>query len=145
VPAGGLAAIPVLAALLGAPLEAAVLLGVGAGSPRVLELVQEGVVPPERLVALTEVVELAEAGLEDLFDEAFYLQLLAGAGIAALRPGELPGRGPIVRRVEQALERPLDRYRPARHLLCHQGELLPSVGREPLNRFARLFGLLAEL
>jgi hypothetical protein len=145
VPAGGLDGIPALAALLGAPLQAAVLLGVGAGSPRVLELVQEGLVLPERLVALTEVVELAEAGVEDLFDEPFYLHLLAASGVALPRPGELPGDGSIVRRVERAMERPLDRYRPARHLLSHQDRLLPALGREPLHRFARLFGLLAQL
>ena len=41
--------------------------------------------------------------------------------------------------------RPLDRYRPARHLLCHSDRLLPALGREPLHRFARLFSVLAEL
>jgi energy-coupling factor transporter ATP-binding protein EcfA2 len=145
VPTGGLAGIPLLAALLGAPLEAAVLLDVGAGSPPVLELVQEGLVLPERLLALTEVVEQAEAGVEDLFDEAFYLHLLAAAGVATLQPEAVAGHGAIVRRVERALERPLDRYRPARYLLCQQDRLLPALGREPLHRFARLFDLLAEL
>jgi predicted ATPase len=145
VPTGGLDGIPALAALLGAPLRAAVLLGVGAGSPLVLGMVQQGLVLPERLLPLTELLGQAEAGVEDLFDEAFYLHLLAEAGIASLRREQLPGPGPVVRRVEAAVGRPLDRYPPACHLLYHQQQLLPVMGRETLHRFARLFGLLAEL
>src|SRR6266540_2920123 len=66
-PAGGLHAIPALAAMLGAPLRAAVLLSRGAGHPEVTELVADGLLLPERLVALTEVTGTAEAGIEDLF------------------------------------------------------------------------------
>jgi hypothetical protein len=145
VPTGGLHAIPLLAVLLGAPLQAAVLLGVGAGSPRVLELVADGLVLPERLVPIPEIVGQPEAGVEDLFDEAFYLHLLAAAGVATLRPEQLPPAGALVRRVERATERPLGRYRPARYLLANQDRLLPAIGREPLQRFARLFSVLAEL
>lgn len=53
-PTGGLAGLPLLAALPGAPLEAAVLLEVGAGHPGVRALADQGVVLPERLLALTE-------------------------------------------------------------------------------------------
>ena len=144
-PTGGLAGLPLLATLLGSPLEAAVLLEVGAGHPAVRGLADQGVVLPERLLALTELTGQSEAGLEDLFDEAFYLHLLAATGIEELDPDELAGEGSIVRRVEQATGAALDRYRPASYLLHQQQRLLPAIGREPLHRFARLFATLDEL
>jgi hypothetical protein len=146
VPMGGLLAIPTLAVLLGAPLPAAVLLTLGAGHPQVTELVKGGQLLPERLVPLTELTDTSEAGLEDLFDEGFYLELLAWSGVDAPRAGELPTRGgSLVRRIEAALGRPFDRYLPARFLLLNQASLLPSLGRVTINRFARLFELLNRL
>ena len=144
-PTGGLAGLPLLAALLGGPLEAAVLLEVGAGHPSVRALADQEVVLPERLLALTELTGQSEAGLEDLFDEAFFLHLLAATGAGELDPGELAGEGSVVRRVERATGTVLDRYRPARYLLNQQHRLLPAIGREALHRFARLFATLDEL
>jgi hypothetical protein len=144
-PVGGLDGIPPLAALLGAPLEAAVLLGVGAGHPRVLALTHQGLVLPERLLALTELTGQSEASVEDLFDDPFYLHLLDAAGVDGLRQVEVGGDGSVVRRVERALEVRLDRYLAAHFLLLNQQRLLPVLGREPLHRFARLFATLDEL
>ncbi len=144
-PTGGLGGLPVLAALLGAPLEAAVLLEVGAGHPSIRALAEQGVVLPERLLALTELTGQSEAGLEDLFDDVFYLHLLAATGTGELDPEDLAGQGSIVRRVERATGTALDRYRPARYLLNQQQRLLPAIAREPLHRFAKLFATLDEL
>jgi predicted ATPase len=144
-PTGGLAGLPLLATLLGAPLEAAVLLEVGAGHPAIRALAEQGVVLPERLLALTELTGESQAGLEDLFDDAFYLHLLAATGLEGLDPEELAGEGSIIRRVERATGVTVDRYRPARSLLIQQQRLLPAIGREPLHRFARLFATLDEL
>jgi predicted ATPase len=144
-PTGGLGGLPLLSALLGAPLEAAVLLEVGAGHPAVRALADQGVVLPERLLALTELTGQSEAGLEDLFDEAFYLHLLAATGVEQPGPDALAGEGSIVHRVERASGTMLDRYRPARYLLTQQQRLLPAIGREPLQRFARLFATLDDL
>jgi predicted ATPase len=144
-PTGGLAGLPLLAALLGAPLEAAVLLEVGAGHPSVRALTEQAVILPERLLALTELTGQSESGLEDLFDDAFYLHLLAAIGVEGLDPEELAGEGSVVRRVERATGKALDRYPPARYLLYAQQRLLPAIGREPLHRFARLFATLDEL
>jgi len=144
-PTGGLGGLPLLSALLGAPLEAAVLLEVGAGHPAVRALADQGVVLPERLLALTELTGQSEAGLEDLFDEAFYLHLLAATGTEQPDPDALAGEGSIVRRVERASGELLDRYRPARYLLTQQQRLLPAIGREPLHRFAKLFATLDDL
>ncbi len=144
-PAGGLHAIPALAAMLGAPLRAAVLLSRGAGHPDVTALVTDGLLLPERLVALTEITGSAEAGIEDLLGEGFYLELLAWSGVQAPRSGELPSGGSLVKRIESGLGRPIDRYQPARFLLVNQARLLPAIGRSTINRFAQLFGILNEL
>jgi hypothetical protein len=146
VPGGGLQAIPTLAALLGAPLRAAVLLGLGGGHPRVSELLRDGQLLPERLVSLTELTGTGEAGLEDLFEEGFYLELLGWSGVAVPRADELPrDGGALVTRVERALGHPVDRYRPAHFLLVNQASLLSGLGRATINRFARLFALLNQL
>ena len=144
-PAGGLHAIPALAAMLGAPLRAAVLLGQGGGHPEVTALVSDGLVLPERLVPLTEITGSAEAGVEDLFGEAFYLDLLSWAGMPVPRAGDLPTSGALVKRIECALGHPIDRFQPARFLLVNQARLLPALGRATVNRFARLFEILNEL
>jgi hypothetical protein len=144
-PAGGLHAIPALAAMLGAPPRAAVLLTRGAGHPEVTALVSDGLVLPERLVALTEITGTAEAGTEDLFGEGFYLELLSWSGMQAPRAGELPSGGSLVKRIEFALGHPVDRYHPARFLLVNQARLLPAIGRVTINRFAQLFEILNEL
>ncbi len=144
-PAGGLHAIPALAAMLGAPPRAAVLLSRGAGHPEVTALVSDGLLLPERLVALTEITGTAEAGTEDLFGEGFYLELLSWSGMQAPRAGELPSGGSLVKRIEFALGHPVDRYHPARFLLVNQARLLPAIGRVTINRFAQLFEILNEL
>jgi len=144
-PAGGLDGVAALATLLGAPLGLAVLLDVGAGNRWVRSLVQRGTLVPERLVALTEFTGDAEAGLEDLLGDAFYLRLLAAAGVGRLSVEEVRGPGRLVGRVELALGRPFDRYRPARVLLVDQADLLPLLPPEAVQRFTALFGTLNEL
>jgi energy-coupling factor transporter ATP-binding protein EcfA2 len=145
VPAGGLHVIPALAAMLGAPLRAAVLLSRGAGHPDITELIAGDLLLPERLVALTEITGAAEAGIEDLFGEGFYLELLAWSGLRAPRAGELPSGGALVERIQCALGHPVDRYQPARFLLVNQERLLPAIGRVTINRFAQLFEILNKL
>src|SRR4029453_19302846 len=101
-PTGGLGGLPPLATPLGGPPEAGVVLGGGAGHPHVRALADQGVVLPERLLALTELTGQSEAGLEDLFDDAFYLHLVAATGVEELEPEEVAGEGSIVRRVARA-------------------------------------------
>jgi len=145
VPAGGLDGVAALATLLGTPLDLAVLLDVGAGHRWVRSLVQRGVLLPERLVALTELTGDVESGLEDLLGDAFYLRLLAASGVGRLSVEEVHGPGRLVGRVEVALRRPFDRYRPARVLLLDQADLLPLMPPEAVQRYSSLFGALNEL
>jgi predicted ATPase len=145
VPAGGLDCLPTMAALLGAPLELAVLLDLGTGHRRVRSLVQRGVLVPDRLVSLAELVGEAEAGLEDLLGDAFYLRLLASAGIGKPTVDEVRGSGRLLTRVERALGQPVDRYRAARTLLLKQAELLPGLPGEAGDRFITLFATVNRL
>jgi len=144
-PAGGLDGLPVLAALLGAPLDQAVLIDVASGDRLVRSLVQRGVLLPERVVSLAELVGEAEAGIEDLFGDAVYLRLLAAAGIGKPSLEEVMGPGRLVARVERALGYPVDRYRVARTLLAKQTELLPGLPAELVERFGALFGAVNRL
>ena len=80
------------------------LLEVGSRPSRVQALAEQGVVLPERLLALTELTGQSEAGLEDL-DEAFYLHLLAATGTGSSTRPSWPARS-IVRRVERATGTP---------------------------------------
>jgi predicted ATPase len=139
VPAGGLDGLPAMAALVGAPLDVAVLLDLGTGHRRVRSLVQRGILVPERLVSLAELVAEDEAGLEDLLGDGFYLRLLASAGIGKPSIEEVQGSGRLLTRVELALGQPVDRYRAARTLLLKQAELLPGLPGEVVDRFTGLF------
>jgi predicted ATPase len=145
VPAGGLDGLPVLAALLGAPLEAAVLLDADGGDHLARSLAQRGLLLPERVVSVAELLGEADAGVEDLLGDAFYLRLLAAAGIAKPSPEEVQGPGRLVGRVERALGQPLDRYGVARTLLLKQAELLPDLAADVLDRFGALFGAVNRL
>jgi hypothetical protein len=145
VPGGGLDDLPAMAALLGAPLDLAVLLDLGSGHRRVRSLVQRGVLIPERLVSLAELVGEVEAGLEDLLGDAFYLRLLASAGIGKPAIEEVRGNGRLLTRVERALGQPVDRYRAARTLLLRQAELLPGLPGEVGDRFTALFTAVNRL
>jgi hypothetical protein len=145
VPAGGLDGLPAMAALLGAPLDLAVLLDLGTGHRRVRSLVQRGVLVPERLISLAELSDQDEAGIEDLLGDDFYLRLLASAGIGKPSADEVRGSGRLLTRVEHALGQPVDRYRAARTLLLKQAELLPGLPGEVVDRFIGLFGAVNRL
>jgi hypothetical protein len=145
VPAGGLDGLPVLTALLGAPLEAAVLLDAATGDRLARSLAQRGLLLPERVVSIAELAGDADAGIEDLLGDAFYLRLLGAAGIGKPSLEEVQGPGRLVGRVERALGQPLDRYRAARTLLLKQAELLPGLPAEIVDRFGALYGAVNRL
>ncbi|HEX6675823.1 MAG TPA: AAA family ATPase [Actinomycetes bacterium] len=144
-PVGALDGLPAAAALLGAPLDLAVLLDVATGDRLVRSLVQRGVLLPERVISLAELAGEADAGIEDLLGDALYLRLLAEAGIGKLSVDEVRGPGRVVARVERALGQPVDRYRAARTLLAKQAELLPGLPGEAVDRLGALFGAVNRL
>jgi predicted ATP-dependent endonuclease of OLD family len=146
VPAGGLDKIPTFISLIGAQLNVVALVDIaGAGPQRIADLVQRGVIEQKRIVPVTEFTGTGESDLEDLFDETFYLQLLRASGTATVKKADLKGGDRIVRRAEEATGASFSHYRPARHFLQHQDELLPKISEEALARFVTLFERVNKL
>jgi len=132
VPAGGLDRVPAFVALYGSSLNLAVLVGSVVGA-------QGSLLDPNRLLELGEFTQRPESDLEDLFDEDFYLALLNESGAATINKAALDAGPRILKRVEAALGRPPDRYRPAAHLLRNQTKLLSRIDTVTLSRFEALF------
>jgi predicted ATPase len=132
VPAGGIEKVPAFVALCGSRLNLAVLVNSMAGG-------QERLLDPVRLLELGEFTQRSESDLEDLFDEDFYLALLHESGAATLNKATLEGGPRILKRVEAALGRPVDQYRPAAHLLRNQTKWLTRIDTGTLSRFESLF------
>jgi hypothetical protein len=144
VPVGGLDKIPTFVALLGAHLNVAVVMDAAAGgSQKINSLIERGMIEAKQVVPLNKITGGKEADVEDLFDEAFYLQLVKDSGVGAVTKAKLPAGLRIVKRVEQALG-VYDHYRPARHLLEQPG-LLPKIDEPTLDHFERLFNNLNAL
>lgn len=140
VPVGGLDKIPTFIALLGAHLNVAVVMDASAGgSQKVNSLIERGVLDVKNVIPLNAITGGKEADVEDIFDEAFYLKLLKDSGAATVAKSKLRAGLRIVKRVEQAVGA-FDHYRPARHLLERQVDLLPLVDDPTLDRFEKLFG-----
>ncbi len=145
-PVGGLDKIPTFIALLGgSDLNVTVLMDVAAGgNQKVTGMVQRGLLDARRLVPLTEITETAEADLEDLFDPAWYLDLLRASGVAQIPLSASTG-GRIVKQAEAALGAKFDHYQPANYLMRSPGALLTRIDDATMKRFERLFGRLNAL
>ena len=81
----------------------------------------------------------AEADIEDLFSEGFYVDLVNRSGAARVEPFEVSGTGPIVQRIEEATGIGLDRFRPARLLLDQRQDPLDRLDDETFDRFEIYF------
>ena len=146
VPAGGLDKVPTFIALVGAQLNVVALADVGATGPeRIADLVTRGVIAQARIVPVTEFTGTKQADLEDLFDEGFYVQLLRASGTLSVRRADLKSGSRLIRRIEDASGTSFSRYKPARHFLRNQEDLLPKLGAESLGRFVALFERVNQL
>lgn len=145
-PVGGLDKIPTFIALLGgSELKVTVLMDVAAGgNQKITGMVQRGLLDARRLVPLTEITETAEADIEDLFDPAWYLDLLRASGVGRVPKSALKG-GRVVKQAEAALGGRYDHYQPANHLMRSPGTLLDAIDPATVERFERLFGRLNAL
>jgi len=143
---GGLDKVPTFVALLGSHLRVAVLVDSAAGgSQRLASMVDHHLLEPNRLLAITSITGTREADVEDMFEPAFYLQLLKAAGGADLKQPQLTGGDRITKRIERAIGKPYDHYSPARYFLENQVTLLPKVDAATLDRFEELFKRLNPL
>ena len=145
VPAGGLAGVSMLAALLGALPNTAILAGAAGeeartGDPPIARaLAGDGCV-----IHLPEIAGAREADVEDLFAADFYVELVNRSGAAVVEWFEVLGEGRIAERIRSVTGAPYNRYLPARLLMEGGAELLTRVDGETLDRFETLFGRINE-
>jgi len=132
IPAGGIEKAPAFVALYGNRLNVAVLVNCAEGGVQQL-------LDAARVLDLGEFTQRAQSDIEDLFDEDFYLALLHESGAATINKATLAGGPRILKRIEAALGRPVDRYRPAAHMLRNQTKLLTRIDTVTLSRFEALF------
>lgn len=143
-PAGSVSKVATFVALLGSHLDVTVLVDSGATlDQRLTDMVTKGFLQAERLVTIGQVVGKARADIEDLFTVEEYLRLYNNAFSASLKPSDLAGDGPVVKRIEQKAG-PFDHGRPAEVLLREPEPFLGSLGESTLERFEKLFDLVNE-
>lgn len=140
VPAGGIDKVPAFISLYGTQLNVAVLLDSAPGAnQRVESMVDQGLLAPSKLLAISEFTGRNASDIEDLFDEAFYVPLFAASGAGQVTLANLGPGNRILKRVEAHFGRKADHFRPANYLLCNQGTLLPQLDAATLDRFEALF------
>ena len=100
---------------------------------------QRGIIAGKKLIPLTELTGTPEADIEDLFEVGFYLDLLDHSGTVSVKANQLKSKGRILKRIEAVTGGRFDHYRPARHLLEHQVELLKNIDSGSLDLFEQLF------
>lgn len=145
-PVGGIDKIPTFVALLGGDLNVTVLMDVAAGgNQKITGLVKRGLLEQQRLVPLTDITNTAEADIEDLFDQQWYLKLLKASGVGVFTKSKLSGGGRIVKQVEAALGGHYDHFQPASHLMRSPGTLIDDIDEPTQQRFSELFSRLNAL
>ncbi|SCF17645.1 Predicted ATP-dependent endonuclease of the OLD family, contains P-loop ATPase and TOPRIM domains [Micromonospora matsumotoense] len=145
-PVGGLDKIPTFVALLRASdLNIAVVMDVAAGgNQKITNMVQRGLLAQEHLIPLTDITGAAEADIEDLFDQGWYLKLLKESKVGVVAKNKLTG-GRIVKQVEAVLGSRFDHYQPASYLMRTATKLRDEVDDATIDRFAQLFARINNL
>jgi hypothetical protein len=146
VPGGGAGRVPAVVALYGNRSNVVVLLGApvagGQGSATSLE---RRLLEANRLVEIGEFTQRPDSGLEDLFDEDFYLSLANESGAASVTKAALGSGTRLLERMASAAGRPVDPFRPAAHMLRNQVKWLTRIDTATLGRFEALFKRLNSL
>jgi predicted ATP-dependent endonuclease of OLD family len=153
VPVGGADKISVFVTLLGAnKLNVAVLRDFASNEKqRIDALVKNGFLKNEKLVLLNEFNGGKDSDIEDLFGEAFYVELVNQAYEAVLKKpmklSDLPPGGRIVKRIEQHIndnallgpDRRFNHYKPAVYLQRELATLAGKVPKPAVEAFAAIF------
>jgi len=146
VPVGGADLIPTFVALLGHHLNVTVLVDAQKkGNQRLLHLAKKGYLAQKRIITIGQILDCAEADIEDLFSDEEYLRMYNKAFDTEVTPDELEGEDTIVKRIarSQSVDE-FDHGKVADALLRNRDELLGQVGEETLQRFERLFKAINE-
>ena len=154
-PVGGTANVPTFVALIGAQthLNIAVLLDTHIGaSQRIENLYKSKLLKKQKVLTYADFSDYAEADVEDMFDDSFYLQLVNHEFGWNIQLTDLTDEHPrIVRRIEQywgrssnANEPRFNHYRPARYLSENLESLAEHLSDGTLERFEQVFVKLNE-
>jgi putative AbiEii toxin of type IV toxin-antitoxin system/AAA ATPase-like protein len=146
VPVGSAGMIPAFVSLLGARLDATVLVhSQKDGHQRLSQLAADGYLARQRIVTVGEVIGHREADIEDLFDLNDYLMVFNAAFNTAVSSADLIGTDTVLARLarQQHVGR-IDQQIPAAILLRRRDELLPKLSKQTLKRFETLFARLNE-
>ncbi|MFF2347635.1 ATP-dependent endonuclease [Pseudarthrobacter sp. NPDC058119] len=145
VPAGGIEKMPAFISLFtGSNLNIAAMIDVAAkGNQRIDDIISKGLIEHSAIIRLTEFTNTREADIEDLFDRAWYLNLLDESGIGTFTADSLnPGR--IMPQVEKLLGSRFDHYHPA-SVLSRNPTFVDKLTEEDIARFSRLFTRLNNM
>ncbi|HSX66182.1 ATP-dependent nuclease [Nocardioides sp.] len=153
-PVGGADKLSTFVSLIGAnQLNVAVLMDSNSKDrARVATLQQNGRLASDALILVSEVAGQADADLEDLFTDSFYLDLVNGAYKTKIKVGDLTAKGGrIVARVEKHFQEhriaggALNHYKPSAYLLREQVTLLPKLSDTTLVKASALFDRINAL
>ncbi|GAB2766852.1 hypothetical protein GCM10027039_30190 [Terrabacter koreensis] len=151
-PAGGIAKLPAFVTLLGANKINTVVLADSSTTDKapIQRLREAGRLGQGGLVELGDVVGRADADIEDMFDQGFYLELIndAYAGLLKsnkLKVTDLPKDDRLVRRVELAFHSRglnngrINHFAPASALNRNQAKYVPKISDKTLGFAEELF------
>lgn len=158
-PVGGAEKVPTFVALLGAQkgLKIATLIDFQAGNRQSIEnLFKRKLLKKNHVITFADITGKPEADIEDLFDAAFFLDLVNAEYAKDLgKPvveADLPPHPRILVRLEKYFEaNPMkagavfNHYRPARHLAERGGALAPKLSAGTVGHFEAAFKLLNAL
>jgi hypothetical protein len=119
-------------------------------------LYKQNLLKQGRIFTFAEFTGTAEAGIEDMFDPEFYLELVNGeykdSLIKRIFQGDLPQQPRIVARLEQYFQRtPLrnglrfNPHRPARYFVEHASELAHKISAKTQLRFEAAFDAINKV
>lgn len=141
-PAGSATNIPTFVSLVGPHLDITVLVDSDArGIQRIRKMVDSGLMDDNRIVFVDAVLPSSHGDIEDLFNEAEYLNLFGKAFSTNVCPSALAKGDRITKRIK-ATKGPFNHGRVAQALLEHAAEMQFSDGT--LERFSKLIHLINE-
>lgn len=139
-PVGGASKVATFVALLGQHLDATVFVdAVKNGNQRINDLISRGLLQNDKYLTPADFLNgKVEADIEDLFQSEDYLRLYNDAFNEQLKPSDLKGKDPIVRRIARTRE-DFDHGKPAEVLLRNTDRYLNSISDDTLDRFEAVF------
>ena len=155
-PVGGADKVSTFVALIGAQanLNVAVLIDFHKKDQQTVEnLYKSRLLKKQNVLTFADYVKGSEADIEDMFDPAFYLDLVRSEFNVSLNLGDLSTTHPrILHRLEQHLEHipvlggvPFNHYRPARYFNENSGSLGAKLSAKTLDRFQQAFDALNQI